>query len=102
MSRLSETALCKYEPRLLSRSTTTLKPSSKTCCSIVSSTIDGEIVWQLRDFSFFVARLRGEEASVSTGRILIVDRNLWRQCGQWVAHAPRVLVAVSRRNNLLL
>src|SRR5947208_6600139 len=97
MSRLPVTALYKYEPRLLSRSTTTLKPSSNTCRSIVSRTFDGAICFS---FSLFTVRLRAETASASTGGILIVDRNLWRERGQWVAHASRVLVAVSRHNNL--
>src|SRR5882724_6410531 len=79
MSRLSDTALYKYEPRLLSRSTTILKPSSKTCCWIVSRTFDGAVVL---GFSLFVVRLRDEVASASTDGILIVDRNLWQQRGQ--------------------
>src|SRR2546423_8781529 len=79
MSRLSETALCRYEPRLLSRSTTTLNPSSKTCCSIVSRTFDGDIAFC---FSLFVARLRDEAASVSTGGILIVEISRSEMVGQ--------------------
>src|SRR5216117_1822082 len=90
MSRLSDTALYKYEPRLLSRSMTILKPSSKTCFWIVSRTFDGAVVL---GFSLFVVRLRpacnavalraGDEvASVSTDGILIVDRNLSRERGQ--------------------
>src|SRR5207253_678883 len=101
MRRRLSTLLDKYEPRLLSRSTTILKPSSKTCCSIVSRTFDDAIVPRLRDFSLFAVRFRDGTASVSTGGILIIDRNLWRERGQWVAHASRVLVAVSRCNNLL-
>src|SRR6266487_2583070 len=79
MSRLSDTALYKYEPRLLSRSMTILKPSSKTCRWIVSRTFDGAVVL---GFSLFVVRLRDEVASASTDGILIVDRNLSRQRGQ--------------------
>jgi hypothetical protein len=45
-----------------------LKPSSKMCRSIVSRTFDAVIRFP---FSLFVARLRGEAASVSTGGILI-------------------------------
>src|SRR5207244_3182957 len=78
MSRLSDTALYKYEPRLLSRSMTILKPSSKTCCWIVSRTFDGAVVL---GFSLFVV-LRDEVASASTDGILIVDRNLSRERGQ--------------------
>src|SRR5438093_5280954 len=91
MSRLSDTALYKYEPRLLSRSMTILKPSSKTCCWIVSRTFDGAVVL---GFSLFVVRLRpacnavalraGDEvASVSTDGILILHRNLSGEHGQW-------------------
>src|SRR5439155_25511111 len=98
MRRRLSTLLNKYEPRLLSRSTTILKPSSNTCCSIVSRTFDDAICFCL---SLFAVRFLGETAPSSTGGILIVDRNLWRERGQWVAHASRVLVAVSRRNNLL-
>src|SRR6266478_5274019 len=79
MSRLSDWALYKYEPRLLSRSMTILKPSSKTCCWIVSRTFDGAVVL---GFSLFVV-LRDEVASASTDGILIVDRNLSRERGQW-------------------
>src|SRR2546427_13001518 len=79
MSRLSDTALYKYEPRLLSRSMTILKPSSKTCFWIVSRTFDGAVVL---GFSLFVVRLRDEVASASTDGILIVDRNLSRERGQ--------------------
>src|SRR6266404_1434728 len=79
MSRLSDTALYKYEPRLLSRSITILKPSSRTCCWIVSRTFDGAVVLS---FSLFVVRLRDEVASASTDGILIVDRNLSRERGQ--------------------
>src|SRR4029077_10933979 len=79
MSRLPETAFCKYEPRLLSRSTTILKPSSKTCCSIVSRTFDGTIAFC---FSLFVVRLRDEAASVSTGGILIVEISRDEMVGQ--------------------
>src|SRR5258708_19865197 len=79
MSRLPETAFCKYEPRLWSRSTTILKPSSKTCCSISSRISDGDIALC---FSLFVARLRGEAASVSTGGILIVEISRDQRLGQ--------------------
>src|SRR6478672_2171693 len=79
MSRLSDTALYKYEPRLLSRSITILKPSSKTCCWIVSRTFAGAILFC---FSLFVVRLRDEVASVSTGGILIVEISRGEMVGQ--------------------
>src|SRR4030095_10200907 len=79
MSGRLSTRLCRYEPRLLSRSTTTLKPSSKTCCSIVSRTFDGTIAFC---FSLFVVRLRDEAASVSTGGILIRGISRGEMVGQ--------------------
>src|SRR4030095_8690093 len=78
------TRLCRYEPRLLSRSTTILKPSSKTCCSIVSSTLAGAIGFSA---SRFGVRFRVEGVSARTGAILIVARNLWRRRGQWRARS---------------
>src|SRR5919109_5221772 len=83
MRRRLSTLLCRYEPRLLSRSTTILKPSSNTCCSIVSRTFAGGIVPLLRDFSLFGVRFRVEDVSARTGAILIQDRNLLREFGQW-------------------
>src|SRR5437773_6190476 len=68
----SSTALCKYEPRLLSRSTTILKPSSKTCCSIVCRTFAGAIAFSV---SLFGVRFRVEGVSAGTGALLIRDRN---------------------------
>jgi hypothetical protein len=47
---------------------------------MVSRIFDGAIAFC---FSLFAVRLRDEVASVSTDGILIVDRNLWRECGQW-------------------
>src|SRR6266436_7977378 len=79
MRRRLSTRLCRYEPRLLSRSTTILNPSSKTCCSIVSRTFDGAIVFSA---SLFGVRFRVEGVSARTGAILIRDRKLLRQRGQ--------------------
>src|SRR5258707_7722335 len=81
MRRRLSTRLCRYEPRLLSRSTTILKPSSKTCCSIVSRTFAGAIGFSASRLS---VRFRVEGVSARTGAILIRDRNLWRQRGQRV------------------
>src|SRR5207253_10984725 len=83
MRRRLSTLLNKYEPRLLSRSTTILKPSSNTCCSIVSRTFAGAIVPRLRDFSLFGVRFCVEGVSARTGAILIRDRNLLQRLGQW-------------------
>src|SRR5882762_8448525 len=82
MRRRLSTLLCRYEPRLLSRSTTILKPSSNTCCSIVSRTFAGGIGFAA---SLFGVRFRVEGVSARAGAILIQDRNLSRECGQWVA-----------------
>src|SRR6266576_4497443 len=79
MRRRLSTRLCRYEPRLLSRSTTILKPSSKTCCSIVSRTFDAAIGFSA---SLFGVRFRVEGVSARTGAILIRDRNLLRERGQ--------------------
>ena len=79
MRRRLSTLLNKYEPRLLSRSTTILKPSSNTCCSIVSRTFAGGIGFAP---SVFGVRFRVEGVSARTGAILIRDRNLLRECGQ--------------------
>src|SRR6266581_3794793 len=79
MSRRLSTWLCRYEPRLLSRSTTILKPSSKTWCSIVSRTFDAATGFSA---SRFGVRFRVEGVSARTGAILIRDRNLLRQRGQ--------------------
>src|SRR5437016_8806310 len=79
MRRRLPTRLCRYEPRLLSRSTTILKPSSKTCCSIVSRTFAAAIGFSA---SRFGVRFRVEGVSARTGAILIRDRNLLRQRGQ--------------------
>src|SRR2546421_4638143 len=79
MRRRLSTRLCRYDPRLLSRSTTILKPSSNTCCSIVSRTFDAAIGFSA---SLFGVRFRIEGVSARTGAILIVDRNLRRQSGQ--------------------
>src|SRR6185312_10752451 len=79
MRGLSVTALYKHEPRLLSRSTTILKPSSKTCCSISSRIFEDDIAFC---FSLFVVRLRDEAASVSTGGILIGDSSRDETRGQ--------------------
>src|ERR1041385_3443988 len=84
MRRRLSTLLCRYEPRLLSRSTTILKPSSNTCCSIVSRTFAGAIVPLPRYFSLFGVRFRVEGVSARTGAILIRDRNLMRHRGQRV------------------
>src|SRR4029450_3283259 len=77
----SSTALYKYEPRLLSRSTTILKPSSKTCCSIVWRTFAGAIGFSA---SLFGVRFRVEGVSARTGAILIQDRNCDAERGQQV------------------
>src|SRR4029434_160792 len=79
MRRRLPTRLCRYEPRLLSRSTTILKPSSKTCCSIVSRTFAGAIVFSV---SLFGVRCRVEGVSARTGAILIQDRNCDPKRGQ--------------------
>src|SRR5712675_668733 len=79
MRRRLSTRLCRYEPRLLSRSTTILKPSSKTRCSIVSRTFDAAIGFSV---SLFGVRFRVEGVSARTGAILIRDRNLLRPRGQ--------------------
>src|SRR6266446_1876744 len=79
MRRRLSTRSCRYEPRLLSRSTTILKPSSKTWCSIVSRTFDAAIGFSA---SLFGVWFRVEGVSARTGAILIRDRNLLRQCGQ--------------------
>src|SRR6266550_5330438 len=79
MRRRLSTRLCRYEPRLLSRSTTILKPSSKTWCSIVSRTFDAAIGFSA---SLFGVRFRVEGVSARTGAILIRDRNLLRERGQ--------------------
>src|ERR1051326_7269599 len=79
MRRRLPTLLCRYEPRLLSRSTTILKPSSKTCSSIVWRTFAGAIAFSV---SLFGVRFRVEGVSVRTGAILIQDRNLLRERGQ--------------------
>ena len=96
MSRLSETALCRYEPRLLSRSITILKPSSKTCCSMVSRTFDGDIPFC---FSLFVVRLRDEAASVSTGGILIVEISRGQRLGQQAELSPLRYVEASEKDS---
>src|SRR6266436_7836106 len=79
MRRRLSTRLYKYEPRLLSRSTTILKPSSKTCCSIVSRTFDGAICFC---FSLFAVRFLGETASASAGGILIREVSCRENVGQ--------------------
>src|SRR5947207_5702412 len=79
MRRRLSTRLYRYEPRLLSRSTTILKPSSKTCCSIVWSTFEGAIGFSA---SRFGVRFRVGGVSARTGAILIRNRNLLRQRGQ--------------------
>src|SRR5437016_12597658 len=99
MRRRLSTRLYRYEPRLLSRSTTILKPSSKTCCSIVSRTFDGAIG---PSASFFGVRFRVEGVSARTGAILIRDRNLLRQCGQRHARILRAVFDILPNANLLL
>src|SRR5215831_19987990 len=79
MRRRLSTRLYRYEPRLLSRSTTILKPSSKTCSSIVWRTLAGAIAFSA---SRFGVRFRVEGVSARTGAILIQDRNLLRERGQ--------------------
>src|SRR5436309_1705821 len=79
MRRRLSTRLCRYEPRLLSRSTTILNPSSKTCCSIVWRTFAAAIGFSA---SLFGVRFRVEGVSARTGAILIRDRNLLRRRGQ--------------------
>src|SRR5215472_218401 len=79
MRRRLPTRLCKYEPRLLSRSTTILKPSSKTCCSIVWRTFAGASAFSA---SRFGVRFRVEGVSARTGAILIRDRNCDPKRGQ--------------------
>src|SRR5438094_10420899 len=86
MRRRLSTLLNKYEPRLLSRSTTILKPSSNTCCSIVSRTFAGAIVPRLRDFSLSGVRFCVEGVSARTGAILIRDRNCDTNRGQQTYH----------------
>src|SRR5207302_4443628 len=95
MRRLLVTALCKYDPRLLSRSTTTLKPSSRTCCSIVSRIFDGAIAFCS---SLFAVRLRDEGASVSTDGILIVESSRSEMVGQPAQLWPPRLVGASAIN----
>src|SRR6266550_4576214 len=97
MRRRLSTRLYRYEPRLLSRSTTILKPSSKTCCSIVWRTFEGAIGFSA---SRFGVRFRLGGVSARTGAILIGDRNLLRQRGQREhTHLPRsVWQPVEQRN----
>src|SRR6266481_7809040 len=84
MRRRLSTLLCRYEPRLLSRSTTILKPSSNTCCSIVLRTFAGGIGFAA---SLVGVRFRVEGVSARASAILIQDRNLWGEFGQWGARA---------------
>src|SRR5258708_6133312 len=79
MRRRLSTRLYRYDPRLLSRSTTILKPSSKTCCSIVWRTFEGAIGFSV---SRLGVRFRVEGVSARTGAILIRDRKLLRRRGQ--------------------
>src|SRR6476620_9156249 len=79
MSRRLSTLFCRYEPRLLSRSTTILKPSTRMCCSIVWRTFEAAIGFS---DSRFGVRFRVGSVSARTGAILIGDRNLRRPCGQ--------------------
>src|SRR5262245_33368119 len=79
MRRRLSTRLYKYGPRLLSRSTTILKPSNRTWSSIVCRIFAGAIAFSV---SLFGARFRVEGVSARTGAILIRDRNLLGQCGQ--------------------
>src|SRR4029453_17769649 len=79
MRRRLSTRLYRYGPRLLSRSTTILKPSSRTWSSIVCRIFDGAIAFSV---SRFGVRFRVEGVSARTGAILIRDRNLLRQRGQ--------------------
>src|SRR5207249_9954423 len=79
MRRRLSTRLYRYEPRLLSRSTTILKPSSKTCCSIVWRTFAGAIAFSV---SLFGVRFRVEGVSARTGAILIREINCGETPGQ--------------------
>src|SRR3954469_468290 len=81
MRRRLSTLFCRYEPRLLSRSTTILKPSTRICCSIVWRTFEAAIGFSA---SRFGARFRVGGVSARTGAILIRDRSLWRHRGQRV------------------
>src|SRR6266513_691718 len=96
MRRRLSILLYKYEPRLLSRSTTILKPSSNTCCSISSRIFEGDMAFC---FSLFVVRLREEAGSVSTGGILIVEISRDEMVGQprqrRLTQSPRRIVAAS-------
>src|SRR3954451_8648354 len=84
MRRRLSTLFCRYEPRLLSRSTTILKPSTRMCCSIVWRTFEAAIGFSA---SRFVGRFRVGGVSARTGAILIGDRNCDGERGQWGARA---------------
>src|SRR5215467_3382407 len=90
MRRRLSTLLCRYGPRLLSRSTTILNPSSKTCCSIVWRTFAGAIAFSA---SRFGVRFRVEGVSARTGAILIRDRNCDPKRGQQVGAMESLAVA---------